>query len=524
MRCFALLACLAISACGDDTVTTDDADTGNPVSTDMAVIPDLAPPPNCFPLCQGATKFCNDSHHCVACLADTDCPAGNVCKVLSASASLCVPGCTGDDRCGGDGGTMACCGMQCTDTGSDTANCGACGMSCKTPHAQSTCTAGKCGGGKCDPGWGDCNGNAADGCEANLHVDATNCGKCGAKCAFANGVAACADHCYIAACQFGYDDCNGDDSDGCETTVLSDKKNCGACGNACAAAPNATVACTNAFCGVTGCNPGFLDCDAKGANGCEINGSIDANNCGKCGVVCPQGQICKGGGCTCPMCNIPNASAKCINNMCVFDACNPGFADCDNNTANGCEVDLNNDGKNCSACGMTCPMNAANCSAGKCVNGWFPVGPQTNVPMNMLAGWQQCYKDVFANAGTPVATILQACSGQHLMLACRQINSNTITVLAQSTRADVTQDTGGGNGSHDANGTTWYFNNSWSWGFATPGDGLSRNSCDTAQGNFPQNRLCFHTGGGNINGGYRCGSTAGLNGDQNWERLIFMIP
>jgi hypothetical protein len=50
----------------------------------------------------------------------------------------------------------------------------------------------------------------------------------------------------------------------------------------------------------------------------------------------------------------------------------------------------------------------------------------------------------------------------------------------------------------------------------------SRNSCDIAGGETnPELRLCWHTGGGNIQGGYRCGATTGLNGDPTWQRLVF---
>lgn len=46
-----------------------------------------------------------------------------------------------------------------------------------------------------------------------------------------------------------------------------------------------------------------------------------------------------------------------------------------------------------------------------------------------------------------------------------------------------------------------------------------RTSCDTAAGNETL-RLCWHTGGGSMNGGWRCGSSTGLNGDATWERVI----
>jgi hypothetical protein len=57
-------------------------------------------------------------------------------------------------------------------------------------------------------------------------------------------------------------------------------------------------------------------------------------------------------------------------------------------------------------------------------------------------------------------------------------------------------------------------------GFAQGGDSVSRSSCDTANVN-PERRLCWHTGGDAINGGWRCGTATGLNGNNGWERKIF---
>src|SRR5260370_1800127 len=93
------------------------------------------------------------------------------------------------------------------------------------------------------------------------------------------------------------------------------------------------------------------------ANGCEVTVASDANNCGAGGNVCPLNDVCKGGGCTCPMCNIPNASANCVNNMCVFAKCNPGFYDCTMNLGDGCEVNANADPQNCGMCRNASPLN-----------------------------------------------------------------------------------------------------------------------------------------------------------------------
>ena len=321
----------------------------------------------CAPACAGMTPYCNPTHHCVTCLTDDQCPAGTRCSILGDTAS-CVAGCSTDDRCraGGGSAALSCCGMQCADTSKDPRNCGACGTICNPPHGAGACVAGKCTLGTCAPGWADCNKDPSDGCEANLHVDPKNCTACGTTCAFSHALAACSDACYLAACAFGYDDCDADPKNGCEVPTLSDPKNCGMCGKACGAPANSTVVCANNACLVTGCNQGFADCDGNPMNGCEQNISNDKNNCGACKNVCGNALACINGSCTCQNCNIPNAKSSCVNNQCVFQSCLPGFADCNNNTNDGCEVNLGGDPNNCSACGMVCPMNMPYCAMGVC--------------------------------------------------------------------------------------------------------------------------------------------------------------
>jgi Cys-rich repeat protein len=322
----------------------------------------------CTPACANPTPYCNPSRVCVPCLTDMHCPSGQVCRVVGQS-SACVPGCSDDGRCGG--GTRKCCAGACVDTGVDTQNCGACGNACGVQHSSASCNAGVCAPGKCSAGWADCNGDPKDGCEAKLDYDVNNCGACGMKCAIPHATSGCGPSqmgmsgCYLSACNYGYDDCNGDAKDGCETSTTSDVKNCGGCGMVCPAAAHASIACLNAVCALTMCNVGWGDCDNNAKNGCETPLSNDKNNCGKCGSACGQGQICINGGCTCANCMITNAKTKCVNNMCVFDQCVQGFADCNNNLNDGCEADLNNDTSNCSACGMACQQNWT-CSAGVC--------------------------------------------------------------------------------------------------------------------------------------------------------------
>jgi Notch-like protein len=135
-------------------------------------------------------------------------------------------------------------------------------------------------------------------------------------------------------------------------------------------------------------------------------------------------------------------------------------------------------------------------------------------------GFTPCYSSFYSGT-TAIGTIQQQCTQSVLMMACRPVRSPTLTVSAMANWGDVFFDVGvGADSVHGANGSDWYYNGESSWGFAPPGAGVSRNSCDTAA-TLPEQRLCWHTGGASVQPGWRCGATTGLNGDGGWERLIF---
>jgi hypothetical protein len=95
------------------------------------------------------------------------------------------------------------------------------------------------------------------------------------------------------------------------------------------------------------CSAGTADCDANSGNGCEAD-LTSVEHCGACDNACSAG---------------PHANVSCNNNQCVMTTCDSGFADCDNEDANGCETDLN--GKtNCGSCGNDCGLG--DCMSGSC--------------------------------------------------------------------------------------------------------------------------------------------------------------
>jgi hypothetical protein len=162
-------------------------------------------------------------------------------------------------------------------------HCGACGRTCNVANASATCSAGRCLLMACNPSFADCNSLAGDGCEVDTRSDANNCGACAVPCARANATGVCqSSTCRIGACNAGFGDCDGNAMNGCEQDTNSSNTHCGACNRGCSVA-NGTGGCSGGACRVASCNAGFGNCDGNAANGCETNLNTDPNHCGMCG-------------------------------------------------------------------------------------------------------------------------------------------------------------------------------------------------------------------------------------------------
>ena len=146
-------------------------------------------------------------------------------------------------------------------------HCGACGRVCNLGAATESCDSGTCMITSCNAGWDNCDGAHENGCETMLNTLA-NCGTCGAACNLANATESCATGaCRLSTCNPGFGNCDGNDANGCETP-LNTLTNCGNCGTACTRA-NASATCAGGTCRIGTCNMGWLDCDGIDANGCE---------------------------------------------------------------------------------------------------------------------------------------------------------------------------------------------------------------------------------------------------------------
>lgn len=259
------------------------------------------------------TNLNSDNNNCNIC--------GVVCTLQNASSS-CINGqcviisCNlGYSNCN----NLADDGCE-VDLNNDSNNCGVCGIDCGTGFH---CENGQCVPNACPSGYADCNNNNSDGCEIDINNDANNCGTCGAVCSLPNAESICANgECIISFCHFGFDDCNGINSDGCETFVESDINNCGSCGIMCGPVANGVSGgCVLTSCIIAECDPNWGDCDGEYYNGCETSINNDINNCGSCGYVC----------------TLDNATSTCNNGQCEILSCDPGWIDENGVHEDGCE-------------------------------------------------------------------------------------------------------------------------------------------------------------------------------------------
>jgi hypothetical protein len=87
---------------------------------------------------------------------------------------------------------------------------------------------------------------------------------------------------------------------------------------------NAATTCNGDQCEFVSCLPGYSDCDAKIANGCEAHPADDLNNCGICGLICKSSQ---------------GQTPHCSDNECQPLVCDEGHSDCNKDPADGCEIE-----------------------------------------------------------------------------------------------------------------------------------------------------------------------------------------
>ena len=207
---------------------------------------------------------------------------GNACPA-SGGTPICNAGVCGVSSCTAPNGDCDGNASTCeTNLHTSLQNCGFCGNACNASNATPTCTTGTCGIGACTSGFGNCDSNASNGCETALS-SLSNCGTCGKTCSFPNANASCATGtCVFSSCVTGFGNCDNNTSNGCEAALNLPTK-CGSCTTSCPTLLNSTPTCNGTTCGFA-CNSGFGDCTSS--PGCETNTNTTVSRCGSCSTNC----------------------------------------------------------------------------------------------------------------------------------------------------------------------------------------------------------------------------------------------
>lgn len=270
----------------------------------------------------------------------------------------------------------------------------------------------------CQIGYGNCNNDLKDGCEAEFISDPENCGVCGNTCPpgkeCAKGLckAACAEtekRCSgvcvnfsnvhmksCTQCETNYLDCDKQMENGCEVYRLTDPNHCGICNHSCSAEQR----CNKGIC-VSGCEPNETSCQVMGVFSC-VDIKTDIYHCGGCNRYCkPEKNSiqlgCTSGKCSyecfqnkhncgtsqkpicvdlqtdpenCGICfnqcNYPGVKQSiCTNGKCSIDTCQENLLDCNGKLEDGCETNILSNPSHCGACNQKC-SKAEFCNNGKC--------------------------------------------------------------------------------------------------------------------------------------------------------------
>ncbi|MFK7985994.1 MAG: hypothetical protein AB8I08_08180 [Sandaracinaceae bacterium] len=240
----------------------------------------------------------------------------------------------------------------------DTMNCGSCGNFCPpVTNGAVTCEGGACRT-ECEEDFSFCPGNRGT-CDTDLSqpVDCGSCGNfCPAETPICGGTAGarrCVDTCGPGQLLCGRS---------CVDPV-NDANHCGACNVDCSR-PNAVTECAAGGCVLVSCVPDYEDCDGDLDNGCEQYTREDENNCGGCGIACPDCQSCSSGTCTARsnLSSCLGSDGVCIGGACCggcYDDFRGDRAECEpGTTAEFC----GSGGEFCRTCGGECET----CATGSC--------------------------------------------------------------------------------------------------------------------------------------------------------------
>jgi hypothetical protein len=241
-------------------------------------------------VCTDADRCCPFDRACATRAGVVCCPEAQRCTPLRQGVNICCPK-----------SSDAICDRSCTNTQSDSKNCGTCGNKCA---ANEICRGGKCG---CGPLSEHC-----DGVCTNVQSDPKNCGTCGNKCVTCQ---MCLAGACTTDCPIGKDCCG---TSGCVDTQTN-PAHCGGCGITCdpdASCEDGKCVCSSGAraSGTCECPNGEMPC-----NGACVDTQTNPDHCGECDTKCTPCTECRGGACQPVDCGDP--CSECRDGACAPKEC-----------------------------------------------------------------------------------------------------------------------------------------------------------------------------------------------------------
>lgn len=234
-------------------------------------------------------------------------------------------------------------------------------------------------------------------CDVNLQNDRDNCGVCGNACpadTLRETYECVEGHCTLRCLAYPMTlDCDGVVDNGCETDPGTND-NCAACGDTCL--DPAKPCMDPGIVGVPprcGCGAGETYCPDSYPQCPDLK--TNDYNCGGCGTRCDQSIGNDGGP------PPANAYYGCDDGQCGAVKCNPNWANCDGDMANGCETNLFSQ-DDCGTCGTVCP-------AGTQCKGDANGLPMCACPAGQTYCEQQCFGDTCMGTCVDLASDVLNC-------------------------------------------------------------------------------------------------------------------
>lgn len=289
---------------------------------------DACEPKSCAQLsasCGFVSDRCSEAIDCGSCQAPQVCGGQGspnqcgclpkTCAQLGASCGEVEAGCGYAIDCGTCPAGIVCGGAGVPNQ---------CACTCSLPHATTSCLDGDCAIASCDAGWGDCDGEASNGCETDLENDPTHCGTCATSCDDGNACTV-GDACQSGTCVPGPAvTCTAPPNTACYNAA-------GTCNPASGACQYQTKA-DNTSCGTTTCG---------GWSACSWNG--ECSNSGS------QSRSCTDYRCSSGTCNtVPRTENQaCTRTVANGTSCSAGYC-----CSNSCVA--RNNKSHCGSCGVNC--------------------------------------------------------------------------------------------------------------------------------------------------------------------------